>query len=157
VRLGVENTDSDLESTADDSQRVKPHLLVPHASSLAVDEISDKAACGTGGDVQETEHCCPSPSTSLAELREIVEVVGTEDRIDSELGTEGAEVAEGDDGGLWGEDHGHCFLERGLDNDLSTGGIEHLLLRHAGFVVEVAMLGLCDLGFFVDALLVCGG
>jgi hypothetical protein len=88
VRLGVENTDRDLEAAADNCQRVEPDLLRPYASRLLVDEVSDETTRGTEDDVQETEHSGPSSGSSLAELREVMKVVSTEDGVDGELGTE---------------------------------------------------------------------
>lgn len=155
VRLGVEDADCDLESTADDTQGVEPYFLVPHAACLAVDEIGDEATCGTEDDVQEAEHCCPATGTGLKELGEVVEIVGAENGVDGELSTEGAEVAERYDSGLRCEDNGHCFLEARLDDDFSAGGIQHCLLGNDNFVVKITMLSLGDAAFFFPALLIC--
>lgn len=90
---------------------MEPNLLRPDTTCLSIEEIGDDTTERTEHDVEETKHCCPSSGTGLAELGEVLEVVGTEDGVDGEFGTEGAEVAEGNDGGLRSEDHGHGFPE----------------------------------------------
>jgi len=98
--VAVGDTDDDLEHTADDGQGVEPDLLAPDALGLAVDDISDNTTDGSEDDVEETEHGRPVSGALLAEVREVLEVVSTEDGVDRELGTESAEIAEGDHEGL---------------------------------------------------------
>jgi hypothetical protein len=156
--LRIEKTDRDLESTSDDAESVKKDLLAVDLVCLSVQEIGDYAAGRTEHGVEETEHGSPASSTSLAEQLEVLVVVASEDGVDREFGPKAAEVAEGKDGYLRAEDDAHSFFEGDFDDNFSFGGAEHFLLTQSGFVIERAVFGSCDIGFFVQRLLVtiCG-
>lgn len=154
--VGIEDPDRDLESTSDDAECMQKDLLAPDLTRLGVEEIGHQASRRTTDDVQKTEHSSPATGTSLAEGLEVLKVVASEDGVDGQLGAEGAEVADRDNGGLWAEDNGHAFVEGGLDDYFTAGDGEHLLLAHGGFLIEGAVLGACDVGFLVQFLLVAG-
>lgn len=154
VGLGIKNTDRDLESTSDDTKRVKPDLLAVDLTRLPVEEIRDHTTERTEHDVQETKHGCPASCAGLAERLEVLQVVSAEDGVDGKLSAERAEITCDDNGGLRADDDTYGFVEGGLNDDFSHGGGEHFLLARDGFMVEGAMLGARDVGFLVQALLI---
>ena len=135
--MRVREAYGDQECTREDGEEVNEVFLPPNIG-LAVDEVGEHTAHGSEENIEKTEHGSPISGAGLAELREILNVVGTKDRVDGELGAEGAEVAAGRDHGLQGEDNGHGFLKGGLDDDFTSGSLEHGLLADLGFVVEGA-------------------
>lgn len=151
--LGVQNTDGNLESTGDDGKGMEPCLLTPDGPGLLVEKISDDTTDWAADNVEETEHGCPSTTASLQELGELLEVVGTEDRVDGKLSTECTEVAEGDHDGLEREDDPHGLLERWLNDDFTLSSFNHTLLAHCNLVGEV-VLGSGDISLLVKTLLI---
>lgn len=141
---GVGDTDDDHEDTSHGAVDVKKDLLAPDAFGLAVCKVGDETTEGTADDVEETEHGGPVARVLETEL-EVLGVVGAEDAVDGELGTEGAEVAGGDGESLEGEDDLHGLAERRLLDDLTTGSVEHLLLSELSLIVTKDTAGLVEL------------
>ena len=67
-------------------------FLAPEGAGVAVDGVADDAARGPEDEVQETKQCRPVPGAGLAEFREVLGVVSTQDGVDAELGSERAEI-----------------------------------------------------------------
>lgn len=78
--------------------------------------------------VEETEHGSPTTGTSLTEMRKLVEVVFSENRVDGKLNAEGTEVTESTDEDLRSDKDTCHLLERWLLDNLSLGGVDHGLL-----------------------------
>ena len=147
--MGICEADGDLEGTGDDAKGVQEVFFAPDAGA-AVDEIGEYAAGGSEDDVEQTEHGGPAAGTSLAERFEVFEIVGAEDGIDGELGTEGTEVAAGCDERLQAEDYGGGFFEAGFADDFSACSVKHLLFADLSFAVgDVARFGVKDHVFLV--------
>ena len=133
VRVG--ETDSDEERSGDDGEAMDEVFLAPHAGPL-VEEVGCNTAKGPEEDIEQPEHCGPVAGAGLSELREILDVVCAEDGVDCQLGSEGAEIASSGHECLQGENHGHCFFESGLYDDLTTSSLQHCLLANLSFVVK---------------------
>lgn len=133
----VEDTDGDEEGTGNDGVGVQEDLLAPDGAGGAVSVISGETTEGAADDVEETEHGSPVTSDGGSHVLrlEVEAVVCTEDGVDRELSTEGAEVAGTLHESLGGEDDLADLLGRGLADDLDLGGFEHVCWAHLGFVV----------------------
>ena len=151
-RTGVRGANRNEKNTGDDGQGMDQDLLAPHACSR-VDEIAYHTSQGSEHDVQKTEHGGPIAAAALLEGWEILEVVRAEDAVDSEFGAKGAEVGTPLDERLGGEDDREGLAEGGFDNNLASGGVEHLLLPNLGFVCETSRL--LGLDGFVTKFLLC--
>jgi hypothetical protein len=53
--------------------------------SVLVDNVANKTIRWPGEEVKKTEHGCLPATASLTELGEVLEIVSTEDRVDSEF------------------------------------------------------------------------
>lgn len=113
----VELSDYDEEDSGHDADEVDPEFLGPQvAVGPAEDEVGEEAARGARDDVEQTEHGGPLAGRGLAELREVLEVVGAEDGVDGELAAEGADVRRHEHDGLEGAGDAEGFLGRGFDD-----------------------------------------
>ena len=133
--MGIGDADGDQEGARADGQAMEQELLAPDARA-PIQAIGDDATEGAENDVEQAEHGGPVAGAGLAEGGEVGEVVGAEDAVDGELGPEGAEVAAGEHERLQGEDHGHGFLEGGLDDHFAAGRVQHVLFGDLGLVVR---------------------
>lgn len=129
----VELADDNQEDTAHDADEVNPELLRPQAAvSVLVDQVADEAAKRAGDDVEETEHSCPAARLGLAQVWEVLEVVGSEDGVDGKLAAEGAEVTCAQHYGLRRGDDFQCLLEGGLHYNLVLHFINDLAIFRGG-------------------------
>ena len=135
LRMGVGEPDGDEKGAGDDGEEVDEVFLPPDIA-LLVDEVGDHPAHRSEDNVEEAEHGGPVAGAGLAELGKVLDVIGAEDGVDGQFRTKGAEITASGNHGLEGEDDSHCFLERGLDDDLATSSFEHGLLANLGFVVK---------------------
>ena len=110
-------------------------FLPPHARPR-VYQIAEYASERPESDVEKTEHGGPVAAAALHEVREIFNIVGTEDAVDGEFGAEGAEVSAREDERLGGDDDGEGIAEGGFDDDFAASGVEHFLFANLGFVSE---------------------
>jgi len=129
---------------------VEQGLLQPQVLGVLVDEISADTTERSGDNVEKTEHSSPATRAGLEELGEVLQVVGTEDRVNSQLSTEGVEISKGKGKGLWRANNFEGLFETGLLNDLTLCSVKHVLLADLGLVVEGADLG--DTSLFCLAL-----
>lgn len=132
--FGVSGADGDKEGTSDNSQHVDEVFLAPDVRA-PVYEVREHPTRRAADDVEKAEHGSPAPGSRLLEGRKVLDVVGAEDGVDSKLGAKGAEVGAAGNQGLEGENHGHGFLEAGLDHDFTARSVEDLLLTDLGLVI----------------------
>ncbi len=79
--VGVGKANGDEECAGDDGEEVDEVFLAPHVT-FSIDEVGDDAAHRSERDVEQPEHGGPVASAGLAELGEILDVVGAEDGVD---------------------------------------------------------------------------
>lgn len=134
----VDLADDDEQHARDDAAGVHPGLLEPDAAAEAVvQQVGDDAAQGPGDEVEEAEHGGPVGRLGLAQRREVLEVVGRQDRVDGQLAAEGAGVAQHLHPRLRAEEDLHGLAERGLRDHLALGGLDQLVLGQHGLVLGV--------------------
>ncbi|KAA8576641.1 hypothetical protein EYC84_006730 [Monilinia fructicola] len=102
--LGVCEADGEEEGAGEEAEGEEVQFLGLDVVRAVVEEVGEHAAEGAEDDVEEAEGGGVAAAAGFAEGGEVVEVVGAEDAVDCELGAEGAEVAGGDEEGLWAED-----------------------------------------------------
>jgi hypothetical protein len=85
--LGISKTDRDLETTHYDAAEYDPALLSPDGTGVFIEYVGDETTKWSEDEVHETKHGCPAAGTGLSELREILEIVCAEDRVDCKFTT----------------------------------------------------------------------
>lgn len=78
--MGVGEANGDEECAGDDGEEVDEVFLAPHVG-FSIDEVGNDAAQRSERDVEQPKHGGPIASAGLAELREILDVVGAEDGV----------------------------------------------------------------------------
>ena len=96
LSLGIDKTNNKLEDTRTDTKEYEPEFLSPDGVGIFVYSIRNETTYRAEKNVQKTKHGRPLAGCGLTQFREVLQVVGTENRIDRKLSTEGAGVGEGD-------------------------------------------------------------
>lgn len=150
----VKHTDDNQKDTRQNADEMDPELLSPQVMVRPlVNQVADEATKGARDNVQQAEHSGPSPRVRLSQVLEVLEVVGTEDGIDSEFAAEGAHVAGAQHECLKRAQHVHGFLEGRLLDDFVLDFVEDL-----DFASDVAGAGFGVFGLLrIAFLLIVGG
>lgn len=134
--VGIGLANGDKEGSADNTHKENPSLLGPQVlGEVAVDKVTHNASQRTSDDVQKTEHGGPSTRPGLAQVREVLQVVGAKVRVDGQLTAEGAEVGGSVEQSLQRENDVHAFPEGWLHDDFAASDVQHLTLGHVCFPI----------------------
>jgi hypothetical protein len=77
----VSDANCDQEDTSGNPDKMYPKFLDPERMCVFVEDVANETTRGP------SEHGCSPAAASLTELREVLEIVGTEDRVDGEFTT----------------------------------------------------------------------
>lgn len=138
ARINFSNDDE--EDTGHDTVSVEQNTLGPNGFGFLERDISCNATEGSEDNVQQTEHSSPVTTILETETREVAGIIVSENAVDGQLGTEGAEVMSSGDHGLRGGDDFEDLFESWLLDNFALGGLNHLLSTNVGLVVGVVFV-----------------
>lgn len=125
-----------LRTTAED----QPKLLGLHALGAVVEEIRHCAASRSADQIEEPEHRCPSSGVGLSEMREVIQIVCAENRVDCEFTAEGTSIGRTEHEALQAEDDTDGLLDRGLADDFALDSALVVLTRAVVFLTLDVLL-----------------
>jgi len=141
--VGVHLSNDDAHYTRHNADEVDPELLCPEvATGNLVDKVRNEATERSGNNVQEAEHSCPASRLCLTKGLEVLEVISTKDRVDSEFTTEGAEVARAEHQCLEREHDLQSLFQSRLDYDFVLEFVHDLNITTSSLYVSGRLLSL---------------
>jgi len=133
----IQHPDDNQQGSRHETTDVNPHLLEPEAASEAVvKQIADNPSQRAGHEIEKAKDCGVVACLGLSEVREVLQVIRAQDRVDRQFAAERRCVSRHVEEAVQAETYGQCLFDSRLNNNFALSCVEGLGAGDVGLVVE---------------------